>query len=101
VRQPDNPWPEWPKIYRLDYGQEEAKARFGGDPRIFLTTGEKFAGAELAQKRGGRRIDRIGHRVVLLLEPRQRLHPPGTAAHQAEAGDKGLRGLRRLGHPAE
>jgi glutamate synthase (NADPH/NADH) small chain len=46
ARQPDNPWPEWPKIYRLDYGQEEAKARFGDDPRIYLTTGEKFAGDE-------------------------------------------------------
>ncbi|HWP57748.1 MAG TPA: glutamate synthase subunit beta [Candidatus Acidoferrales bacterium] len=43
-RQPDNPWPEWPKIYRLDYGQEEAKARFGDDPRVYLTTPEKFVG---------------------------------------------------------
>jgi glutamate synthase (NADPH/NADH) small chain len=45
-RQPDNPWPEWPKVYKLDYGQEEAKARFGADPRIYLTTGEKFVGDE-------------------------------------------------------
>jgi glutamate synthase (NADPH/NADH) small chain len=45
-RQPDNPWPEWPKIYRLDYGQEEVKARFGDDPRVYLTTGEKFVGDE-------------------------------------------------------
>jgi glutamate synthase (NADPH/NADH) small chain len=44
VRQPDNPWPEWPKVYKLDYGQEEAAARFGADPRIYLTTGEKFVG---------------------------------------------------------
>ena len=43
-RQADNPWPEWPKIYRLDYGQEEAKARFGDDPRMYLTTPEKFVG---------------------------------------------------------
>ena len=43
-RQSDNPWPEWPKIYRLDYGQEEAKARFGADPRRYLTTPEKFVG---------------------------------------------------------
>ncbi|MBI3302748.1 MAG: glutamate synthase subunit beta [Deltaproteobacteria bacterium] len=43
-RQPDNPWPEWPKVYRLDYGQEEAKARFGADPRRYLTTPEKFVG---------------------------------------------------------
>jgi glutamate synthase (NADPH/NADH) small chain len=46
TRQPDNPWPEWPKVYKLDYGQEEAKARFGADPRIYLTTGEKFVGNE-------------------------------------------------------
>lgn len=46
ARQPDNPWPEWPKIYRLDYGQEEAKDRFGDDPRVYLTTGEKFVGDE-------------------------------------------------------
>ncbi len=40
----DNPWPEWPKIYRLDYGQEEAAAKFGADPRIYLTTATKFEG---------------------------------------------------------
>jgi glutamate synthase (NADPH/NADH) small chain len=43
-RQPDNPWPEWPKIYRLDYGQEEAQARFGADPRVYLIMTEKFVG---------------------------------------------------------
>jgi glutamate synthase (NADPH/NADH) small chain len=46
TRQPDNPWPEWPKVYKLDYGQEEVAAKFGADPRIYLTTGEKFAGDE-------------------------------------------------------
>jgi glutamate synthase (NADPH) small chain len=40
----DNPWPEWPKIYRLDYGQEEAAAVFGADPRVYLTTAKKFVG---------------------------------------------------------
>jgi glutamate synthase (NADPH/NADH) small chain len=43
-RAADNPWPEWPKIYRMDYGQEEAAARFGTDPRVFLTTVKKFTG---------------------------------------------------------
>ena len=43
-RQPDNPWPEWPKILRVDYGQEEAEARFGADPRIYLIQTEKFVG---------------------------------------------------------
>ncbi len=43
-RAKDNPWPEWPKVYRLDYGQEEAAAKFGADPRVYLTTVKKFIG---------------------------------------------------------
>jgi glutamate synthase (NADPH/NADH) small chain len=43
-RASDNPWPEWPKVYRLDYGQEEAAAKFGTDPRVYLTTAKKFIG---------------------------------------------------------
>jgi glutamate synthase (NADPH/NADH) small chain len=43
-RATDNPWPEWPKVYRLDYGQEEAAAKFGADPRVYLTTARKFIG---------------------------------------------------------
>jgi len=43
-RAADNPWPEWPKVYKLDYGQEEAAARYGADPRIYLTTVKSFAG---------------------------------------------------------
>ncbi|MFZ0828078.1 MAG: glutamate synthase subunit beta [Verrucomicrobiia bacterium] len=38
----DNPWPEWPKVYKLDYGQEEAAAKYGADPRVYLTTATKF-----------------------------------------------------------
>jgi glutamate synthase (NADPH/NADH) small chain len=43
-RAADNPWPEWPKVYKMDYGQEEAAAKFGGDPRAYLTTIRKFVG---------------------------------------------------------
>jgi len=43
-RAEDNPWPEWPKVYKMDYGQEEASARFGADPRVYLTTVKKFGG---------------------------------------------------------
>jgi glutamate synthase (NADPH) small chain len=43
-RAPDNPWPEWPKVYKLDYGQEEAAAKFGADPRTYLTTVKRFNG---------------------------------------------------------
>ena len=45
-RAKDNPWPEWPKVYRLDYGQEEAASVFGNDPRVYLTTAKKFVGDE-------------------------------------------------------
>ncbi len=45
-RAADNPWPEWPKIYRLDYGQEEAAAKFGDDPRTYLTTVKRFVSDE-------------------------------------------------------
>jgi glutamate synthase (NADPH) small chain len=43
-RAADNPWPEWPKVYKLDYGQEEAAAKYGEDPRVYLTTVKKFVG---------------------------------------------------------
>jgi len=43
-RAADNPWPEWPKVYKLDYGQEEAAAKFGADPRVYLATVKKFVG---------------------------------------------------------
>ena len=41
-RAKDNPWPEWPKTYKMDYGQEEAAAKYGADPRVYLTTAKKF-----------------------------------------------------------
>jgi glutamate synthase (NADPH/NADH) small chain len=45
-RAADNPWPEWPKVYRQDYGQEEAQHKFGADPRVYLTTAKKFESDE-------------------------------------------------------
>lgn len=41
-RADDNPWPEWPKVCKTDYGQEEAIAVFGRDPRIYQTTVKRF-----------------------------------------------------------
>ena len=38
MRTPGNPWPEWPRTLRTDYGQQEAAAVQGGDPRIYETT---------------------------------------------------------------
>lgn len=34
-RSDENPWPRWPNIYKLDYGQEEARKKFGDDPRAY------------------------------------------------------------------
>ncbi len=46
-RAPDNPWPMWPKIFRTDYGHEEAIERFGADPRAYsLVTKEFIADGE-------------------------------------------------------
>ncbi|HYK88594.1 MAG TPA: glutamate synthase subunit beta [Acidobacteriota bacterium] len=42
----DNPWPEWPKVLRIDYGQEEAAAVFGGDPRDHCISTQRFMGDE-------------------------------------------------------
>jgi glutamate synthase (NADPH/NADH) small chain len=44
TRAANNPWPEWPKTYWLDYGQEEAKDIFGADPRQYLVSTKRFIG---------------------------------------------------------
>ncbi len=41
-RAANNPWPEWPKVLKTDYGQEEAAAVFGHDPRVYCTTVKRF-----------------------------------------------------------
>ena len=41
-RAASNPWPEWPKVLKTDYGQEEAIAVFGHDPRVYQTTVTEF-----------------------------------------------------------
>jgi len=43
-RAPDNPWPQWPKVYSLSYGQEEAMAVFGEDPRKYQVLTTKLVG---------------------------------------------------------
>ena len=43
-RRGDNPWPQWPKTYKLDYGQEEAKELWGHDPRVYSVLTKRFLG---------------------------------------------------------
>lgn len=45
-RAANNPWPQFPRVYKLDYGQEEAKALYGGDPRTYSITTKRFIGDE-------------------------------------------------------
>ena len=45
-RAENNPWPEWPRVCKTDYGQEEAIACFGYDPRIYETTVAELLGDE-------------------------------------------------------
>lgn len=45
-RAANNPWPEWPKVYKMDYGQEEAAALNGDDPRTYEILTNKFVGDE-------------------------------------------------------
>lgn len=51
-RASDNPWPQWPKIYRLSYGQEEAMAVFGEDPRQYQVLTTKFTADENGSLKG-------------------------------------------------
>ncbi|GAB0093859.1 glutamate synthase [Sergentomyia squamirostris] len=43
-RAADNPWPQWPKVFRVDYGHEEVRVKFGKDPRQYSTTTKSFHG---------------------------------------------------------
>jgi glutamate synthase (NADPH/NADH) small chain len=46
IRPANNPWPEWPKVLKVDYGQQEANALQGDDPRTYLINTKKFVGDE-------------------------------------------------------
>jgi len=47
-----NPWPQWPRIYRVDYGHAESSHSFGKDPREFLITTKRFVGDEDGNLKG-------------------------------------------------
>ena len=48
----DNPWPEWPKVQKTDYGQAEAAEMFGQDPRRYETSTKSLQGNEQGQVTG-------------------------------------------------
>ena len=42
----DNPWPQWPRIYRIDYGHSEVKHHYGKDPREYCVMSKEFVGED-------------------------------------------------------
>jgi len=56
-RAEDNPWPQWPRIMRVDYGHEEAKAKFGEDPRSYDILTKEFIGDEQGNVTGIRTVN--------------------------------------------
>ena len=62
IRSENNPWPQWPRVKKTDYGQEESIAVFNQDPRIYQTTVKEFV------------LDKDGHvkqAVIVSLEPKE------------------------------
>jgi glutamate synthase (NADPH) small chain len=56
TRAPDNPWPQWPKVFRVDYGHEEAQKKFGRDPREYCIMTKEFVGDENDNVQGVRTV---------------------------------------------
>lgn len=65
-----NPWPEWPKVCKTDYGQEEAIYKFGHDPRIYQTTVKEFISEKIKDK-DGKEIESLKEVVIQSLEPKK------------------------------
>jgi len=81
-----NPWPEWPRILKVDYGQEEAIWKFGADPRIYQTTVKEF----IQDKRGrlkaavlvslaAQKDEKTGRTVMVPVEGSERTVPAQLA----------------------
>ena len=76
TRAPDNPWPQWPKVYRLDYGQEEAKALWGEDPRKYADPDDQVRGRR--QRSSSKRSTRSWWNGSRTTDGRCRRNIPGT-----------------------
>ena len=70
TRLASNPWPEWPRVCKTDYGQEEAIYKFGSDPRIYQTTVKEFI-SETVKDEKGKDIKKLKEVVIQSLEPKK------------------------------
>ncbi|VVT55756.1 uncharacterized protein SAPINGB_P004722 [Magnusiomyces paraingens] len=52
TRGKDNPWPQWPRIFRVDYGHTEVAAHYGQDPREYCILSKEFVGDEEGNVKG-------------------------------------------------
>ena len=76
-----NAWPEWPKVLKTDYGQQEAIAVFGSDPRIYQTTVKEFYKDEAGQVCGAL-IAKLESKVVDEATGRRPGHQPALRPGQ-------------------
>lgn len=81
-RTESNPWPEWPRVCKVDYGQEEAIDQFGKDPRIYETTVKEFIRNEKGEltavktiKLHGEVDKKTGRRVMKEIEGTEQILP--------------------------
>lgn len=56
-RATDNPWPQWPKIFRVDYGHKEALKRYGKDPRQYCILSKEFIGNDQGELTAIKTVD--------------------------------------------
>ena len=81
-RTESNPWPEWPRVCKVDYGQEEAIDQFGKDPRIYETTVKEFIRNEKGELTAVKTIrlhgevdKKTGRRVMKEIEGTEQILP--------------------------
>jgi glutamate synthase (NADPH) small chain len=76
-----NPWPEWPQVYSMDYGQEEAAELFGSDPRSYATSAVSFRGDETGSVKSvqtievGWQVNHAGMRIPVEVPGTEQEHP--------------------------
>jgi len=56
-RAEDNPWPQWPRIMRVDYGHEEATVAYGKEPREYSKLTKEFIGDDKGNLTGVKVVD--------------------------------------------
>lgn len=91
-----NPWPEYPKVKKVDYGQEEAIYLYGNDPREYLTTVTKIEGDEVGNVKAVHTVQ-----VEWVTENGKRFPRPVKGTEQVRPADLVLLAMGFLGPEQE